>query len=62
MNWVLKLIANQLLEGLIKTILKKNDVYDYIGVHDSLVRERLFVRLSLDRIMLLIYDLWTGKI
>ena len=51
-------------KGLIKTILKKNDVYDYIGVHDSLVRERLFVRLSLDRDVFfdLIYDLWTGKI
>lgn len=51
-------------DGLIKTLLKKDDVYEYIGVQDSLVRERLFKRLSLDRgvFLDLIYDLWSGKI
>tara|TARA_B000000532_G_C18786701_1_gene370729 strand:- start:20 stop:253 length:234 start_codon:yes stop_codon:yes gene_type:complete len=59
-----KINSKSTFKGLIKTILKKDDVYDYIGVNDSLVRERLFVRLSLDRGVFfdLIYDLWTGKI
>ena len=32
-------------DGLIQTLIKKDDVYKYIGVQDSLVRERLFQRL-----------------
>ena len=35
-------------DGLIQILLKNDDVYEYIGVEDSLVRERLFQRLSLN--------------
>lgn len=48
--------------GLLNTLYEKRDVYEYIGVHDSLVRERLFGQLSEiigkvynDRF---VYDLW----
>lgn len=49
-------------DGLIQTLIKKDDVYKYIGVQDSLVRERLFQRLSLDSDVFLdlIYHLWTS--
>lgn len=33
-------------QGLINTLIDKKDVYDYIGVDDSIVRERLFQELS----------------
>jgi hypothetical protein len=32
--------------GLFKALSKKEDVYTYIGVHDSLIRERCFFGLS----------------
>ena len=37
-----------------------SDVYDYIGVHDSLVRERLFEKLSelIDEPYHYVYNLW----
>ena len=48
--------------GLLNTLYEKRDVYEYIGVYDSLVRERLFNQLSEiigkvynDRF---VYDLW----
>tara|TARA_A100001011_G_scaffold85618_3_gene89689 strand:+ start:2145 stop:2387 length:243 start_codon:yes stop_codon:yes gene_type:complete len=49
-------------DGLIQILLKNDDVYEYIGVEDSLVRERLFQRLSLDSgvFLDLIYHLWTS--
>tara|TARA_R110002049_G_scaffold193318_1_gene362164 strand:+ start:122 stop:355 length:234 start_codon:yes stop_codon:yes gene_type:complete len=39
------------------------DVYDYIGVGDSLVRERLFEQLSKDigQDYGFVYDLWLSK-
>jgi len=39
------------------------DVYDYIGVGDSLVRERLFEQLSKDigQDYSFVYDLWMSK-
>lgn len=33
-------------EGLFETLGNYKDVYDYTGVYDSIVRERLFQRLS----------------
>jgi len=33
-------------EGLFDTLDNYRDVYDYVGVYDSIVRERLFKRLS----------------
>lgn len=32
--------------GLLKTLVKGEDVYDYMGVCDSLVRERMFTKLA----------------
>jgi hypothetical protein len=33
-------------EGLFETLDRYRDVYEYIGVHDSVIRERLFNRLA----------------
>lgn len=33
-------------EGLFETLDRYRDVYEYIGVHDSLVRERVFEKLA----------------
>lgn len=32
--------------GLLKALVKGEDVYDYMGVYDSLVRERMFTKLA----------------
>lgn len=37
---------NATFEGLFRVLDNYGDVYEYIGVHDSLVRERLFWELS----------------
>ena len=47
-------------EGLNEALLKGEDVYDYIGVGDSVVRERVFAELA-DREGVeygVIYDTW----
>ena len=46
--------------GLLNTLFNGDDVYDYFGVGDSLIRERLFTRLSeeLETSYDYIYDLW----
>ncbi len=46
--------------GLITELVGENDIYDYIGVYDSLIRERLFSELAkqLKTSYELIYDLW----
>ena len=46
--------------GLLNTLFNKGDVYDYFGVGDSLIRERLFTKLSeeLETSYDYIYDLW----
>ena len=58
-------------QGLINTLIQKKNVYDYIGVKDSIVRERLFIGLSKANVSItadsdlfldIIYHLWTGKI
>jgi hypothetical protein len=56
-------------QGLMNTLVQKNDVYDYIGVGDSIVRERLFQGLSKEQVSVtadsdvfldIIYHLWTS--
>jgi len=56
-------------QGLMNTLVQKNDVYDYIGVEDSIVRERLFLGLSKEQVSVtadsdvfldIIYHLWTS--
>jgi len=55
-------------QGLMNTLVQHNDVYDYIGVQDSIVRERLFIGLSKEHVSVtadsdvfldIIYHLWT---
>lgn len=47
-------------KGLFKALSKKEDVYTYLGVHDSLIRERCFFGLSefLDVDHKQIYNIW----
>ena len=49
--------------GALKTMAKGGDIYDYMDVGDSLVRERLFTRLSemLDLDYEHIYQLWLNQ-
>jgi hypothetical protein len=46
--------------GLYKALIKNEDVYTYIGVHDSLIRERCFFGLSefLELDYQEIYEMW----
>jgi hypothetical protein len=46
--------------GLFNEILEGNDIYDYIGVVDSLVRERLFEELAsqINETYDAVYDMW----
>lgn len=50
--------------GALETMAKGGDIYDYMGVGDSLVRERLFTRLSemlgLDYDH--VYELWLNQV
>ena len=56
MSWELNLIKN----GLVTQLFGDGNVYDYIGVHDSIVRERLFSELvkQLDTSYDYVYNLW----
>ena len=49
--------------GLFKALKERQDVYEFIGVGERIVRERLFSRLS--KIMVVsygeIYDLWLNR-
>ena len=49
--------------GLLNELYLGNDLYKYIGVYDSLVRERFFVELasSLEVDYSYVYDLWLNK-
>lgn len=38
--------ATATFDGLFETLDRRRDVYEYIGVHDSVVRERLFEKLA----------------
>jgi len=42
----IELKDNTTFTGLLNELYNGNDVYDYIGVGDSLIRERLFAKLS----------------
>ena len=46
--------------GLLNELFTDNDVYGYIGVGDSIIRERLFTKLSeiLKKPYHYVYDLW----
>ena len=46
--------------GLVTELFGGNDVYEYVGVHDSLVRERLFSELAkqLNTSYDYVYNLW----
>jgi hypothetical protein len=47
-------------DGLFETLDRRRDVYDYIGVYDSVVRERLFEKLAelAEMPYSYIYDQW----
>ena len=55
-----ELNENATFVGLLNCLYEGNDVYDYIGVGDSLVRERLFEELSkqLNKPYEFVYRLW----
>jgi len=49
--------------GLLNELFTKNDIYGYIGVGDSIIRERLFMELSeiLSCSYDYVYDLWLNN-
>ena len=49
--------------GLLDTINNGENVYDYIGIGDSIIRERLFERLAgqLEKPYKYIYEKWMSK-
>ena len=49
--------------GLLNDLYTSNDVYTYIGVGDSIIRERLFTKLSeiLKKPYHYVYDLWLNN-
>ena len=49
--------------GLLNELITNNDVYGYIGVGDSIIRERLFMELSeiLKCSYDYVYDLWLNN-
>jgi len=55
-----ELNENATFDGLLNTLLCGKDVYEYIGVGDSLVRERLFEKaaLILNKPYDYVYNLW----
>lgn len=54
---------NGTFKGALQTLLRGDDIYDYIGVGDSLIRERLFSKLSemLDVDYDEIYNVWLNE-
>ena len=55
-----ELNENVTFNGLFNEILEGNDIYEYIGVVDSLVRERLFEELAsqINETYDSVYDMW----
>jgi len=55
-----ELNENTTFNGLFNEILEGNDIYEYIGVVDSLVRERLFEELAsqINETYDSVYDMW----
>ena len=49
-------------DGMLNTLLYSKDVYEYLGVYDSLVRERLFAAAAerLKKPYEYVYNLWLG--
>jgi len=49
--------------GLLNTLQFKGDVYDFLGVYDSVVRERVFEELAYQQQVSynVIYDLWLNN-
>lgn len=49
--------------GLLNELITNNDIYDYIGVGDSIIRERLFMELSeiLKCSYDYVYNLWLNN-
>ena len=56
----LELNENATFVGLLNCLYEGNDVYEYIGEGDSLIRERLFEKLAIDtnKPYNYIWDLW----
>ena len=56
----LEINPNATFVGLLSCLHEGNDVYDYFGVGDSLVRERLFEELArqLNKPYDYVYDMW----
>lgn len=50
--------------GVLNELTFQNDVYEYLGVYDSVIRERVFGKLAqeLDKPYDYIYDLWLGNV
>lgn len=50
--------------GLYSELTLQNDVYEYLGVYDSVIRERVFGKLAqeLNKPYEFIYDLWLGNL
>ena len=59
----LELNESATFDGLLNTLLYGKDVYEYIGVYDSLVRERLFEKSAeiLHKPYTYVYNLWVRK-
>lgn len=49
--------------GLLNTLQSNGDVYDFLGVYDSVVRERVFEELAYQQQVSynIIYDLWLNN-
>lgn len=50
-------------EGLLRALIINEDVYEYIGVHDSIIRESIFEELAniLEVDYDHVYDLWMNQ-
>lgn len=57
------LIDDTTFTGLLNELYKGNDIYKYIGVTDSIIRERLFEKLAqiIFRSYNYIYNIWIQK-
>jgi len=59
-----ELNENATFMGLLEQLFLQNDVYEYLDVYDSVIRERVFAKLAqeLDKPYNYIYDLWMGNV
>ena len=62
-NLALEIKESKHFAGLLNALYQEESVYDFIGVEDSLVRERLFLKLSkiLDVEYNFVYNLWINN-